>query len=719
MLDVRTPIQYVKGVGPKKAESLAEAGIRTVYDLLLNLPFRYEDRSRRLRVADIEAGQAATVEVEIQSLRVKKTRRKNFKVIEVLAKDDTGQLKAVWFNQEFLKDTLVPGRRVRLFGKFERTGFGLVPEVKSAHYELVELEPEAGALAPSRDSFEESMHTGRVVPVYERIGTMSPKVLRRVVHFLVAGMPRDIPELLPESLRTKYELPLRSEALARVHFPAPDDDLEEYNRFRSPAQKRLIFEELFFFFLGLELRRSADERLSKGRSFVVTDAIREIVKKILPFRLTDAQRRVLKTIADDLARERPMRRLVQGDVGSGKTIVGVLASIIVMENGAQVALMVPTELLAEQHYANVARLLEPAGYRVALLSSRLKKAERDVLLDDIQSGKIRMVVGTHALIQESVVFQELGLAIIDEQHRFGVAQRAVLREKGKGGVGLGCDLLVMTATPIPRSLAMTIHGDLDVSLLDELPPGRKPIRTSRRESTELDNVLREMRSTIAKGQQVYFVCPLVEESEKSDLKAAVARYESLSQGPFRKERVALVHGRMAADEREAVMGAFGRGEVDILVATTVIEVGVDVPNATLIVVEHAERFGLSQLHQLRGRVGRGSARSSAILLTHSPLTEDAEKRLQAMVDTNDGFLIAERDLEIRGPGDFFGTRQSGAPLFHIADMVRDRRLLDAAKSEAHVYLASASAESDDPEAKRVLAHVVRLWGERFDLMEAG
>jgi ATP-dependent DNA helicase RecG len=700
MLEIGTPIQYVKGVGPKKAESLAKAGIRTVYDLLLYLPFRYEDRSRRSKIQDVRAGEEATVEVEVVSVRVKSTRRKNFKVVEMTAKDETGRLKAVWFNQEYLKDTLLPGRRILVFGRFERTGFNLFPELKNPQYELVE------------ENQEEATHAGRIVPIYERIGAMSPKVLRRVLHFLVTGMPRNVPEILPESLRARRSLPSRADAIALAHFPAETDDVELYNRFRSPAHVRLIFEDFFLFFVGLGLRRAADRKLTKRRLFPVDDEIRETVRKMLPFRLTGAQRDVLKKIADDLASPVPMRRLVQGDVGSGKTIVAVLASVIVMKAGAQAAFMVPTELLAEQHYGTIRRLVEPTGFRCALLSARLKKAEREELLQAVARGAVDLVVGTHALIQEQVRFRELGLAIVDEQHRFGVLQRAELGEKG-----FGCDLLFMTATPIPRTLSLTLHGDLESSVLDELPPGRKPIRTVRVESSELKRVFREMDEEIRRGHQAYFVCPLVEESEKMDLKAAVERYEALAKGPFRDRRVALVHGRMAPAEREGIMQDFASGKLDLLVATTVVEVGVDVPNATLMVVEHAERFGLAQLHQLRGRVGRGSAPSAAILVTYGPTTPEADKRLQAMVETGDGFVVAERDLEIRGPGDYFGTRQSGAPLFRIGNIVRDRGLLEEAREEARSYL--ESAERDSPEGQRLLRHVAAVWGERFGLVEAG
>jgi ATP-dependent DNA helicase RecG len=700
MLDIDTPIQFVKGVGPAKADALAKAGIRTVYDLLLYLPFRYEDRSRRLQIRDVQPGQETTVEVEVVAVRVKSTRRRNFKIVEMVAKDETGQLKAVWFNQEYLKDTLKPGRRVLIYGKFERTGFTLFPEVKNPQYELVE---------PGQD---DTTHAGRIVPVYERIGPMSPKQLRRVLHFLVAGMPRRVPEVLPAEVRSRHDLPLREEALALAHFPDESEPLEVYNRFRSRSQRRLIFEELFLYFLGLELRRARDQKLRKRRPFPVNDEVREIVRKILPFRLTGAQRDTLKTIADDLASLVPMRRLLQGDVGSGKTIVGVLASLIVMNAGAQVAFMVPTEILAEQHYAGIRKLLEPAGFRVALLSSRLKKSERESLLAEIEAGGIDMVVGTHALIQEGVRFRELGLAIIDEQHRFGVLQRSELSEKG-----FGCDLLFMTATPIPRSLALTLHGDLKSSVLDELPPGRKPIVTERMEDSELKRVFALMEQEIEKGHQVYFVCPLVEESEKMDLKAAVARYQSLASGPFRSRRVALAHGKMSAEEREAAMDRFARGQADVLVATTVVEVGVDVKNATLMVIEHAERFGLAQLHQLRGRVGRGPSPSRAILLTYGPTTPEAEARLEAMLETGDGFVIAERDLEIRGPGDYFGTRQSGLPLFGIADMLRDRDILEEAKREAGEFVRKGGW--DTSEGRELQRHVVSVWGRRFGLLEAG
>lgn len=700
MLDLSSKVQYVKGVGPRKAEALAAAGINTVSDLLLYLPFRYEDRSRLRPVAELRAGDEATVAVKVLGVRLRRTRRPRFKVLEAVVEDDSGQIRAIWFNQDFLKDILQEGRSVLLFGKVDYAHRGSSLELKNPQYELME------------DGDFEPTHTGRVVPVYERVGPLTPRMLRRICHSLVDSLPAELPEYLPESLRRRHRFPPRGEALALAHFPEEGASLELYNSYRSPAQSRLIFEELFLFSLGLALRRRDAAKLVKPRSFGVDDRVREKVRKILPFRLTEAQKRVLKTIAEELSSDRPMRRLLQGDVGSGKTIVAVVASVIVIESGSQVALMVPTEVLAEQHFANVRRILSRSDYRVALLSSALNRTEREDLLAAIASGEVDLVVGTHALIQEAVSFKDLGLVIIDEQHRFGVLQRAELRDKGSHP-----DLLVMTATPIPRSLAMALYGDLDHSVLDELPPGRPPVGTLLMEVDQRERAYRLMEEQVAAGHQVYVVCPLVEESERTDLKAAAETHRSLERGPFSHRRVALVHGRISSQEREQVMSSFAAGEVDILVATTVVEVGVDVPNATMVVVEQAERFGLSQLHQLRGRVGRGKAPSTAVLVYRPPLTPEAERRLQAMAETNDGFQIAERDLEIRGPGDYFGTRQWGAPLFRVADVVRDRDLFELARREAENLLSSPEGKTE--ESARILRHVIETWGSRFGLATAG
>ena len=698
MLELSSKVQYVKGVGPRKAEALAEVGIRTVSDLLFYLPFRYEDRSRVRSIRDLRAGEDATVMAKVLGVRVKRTRRPRFKILEAVVDDETGSITAVWFNQEFLKDILQTGRRVLLYGKVDvaRRGSGL--QLKNPQYELVE----EGDFEPT--------HTGRVVPVYERVGPISPRMLRRICHSLLESLPAEVPELLPDALRRRYGLPPLREALSRAHFPEEGASLGLYNTFRSPAQQRLIFEELFSFSVGLAFRREKAASLPKPRVFEVDDRIREKVRQILPFRLTEAQKKVLKTLAEELSSHRPMQRLLQGDVGSGKTIVAVVASVIVIENGAQVALMVPTEVLAEQHFANVSRILGRAGYRIALLTSALKKSERAELLRSIAAGEVNMVVGTHALIQQEVRFQSLGLVVIDEQHRFGVLQRAELRAKGHSP-----DLLVMTATPIPRSLAMALYGDLDHSILDELPPGRPPVDTLLIESGPREQVHHLIEEQVAAGHQVYVICPVVEESERSDLKAAVETHRFLALGPFSHRRVALAHGRLTAAERAEAMSAFTAGEVDILVATTVVEVGVDVPNATLVVIEQAERFGLSQLHQLRGRVGRGTAPSAAVLVYRAPLTPEAKRRLEAMVETNDGFQIAERDLDIRGPGDYFGTRQWGEPLFRVANVVRDRDLLDLARREAEDLIASPPTTERD----RIVNHVIETWGHRFGLATAG
>ena len=698
MLELSAKVQYVKGVGPRKAEALAEIGIRTVLDLLFYLPFRYEDRSRLRLIRDLRAGEDATVLAKILGIQVKRTRRPRFKVVEAVVDDETGSIAAIWFNQEFLKDILQTGRHVLLYGKVDHARRGAGLQLKNPQYEIVE------------DGDFEPTHTGRVVPVYERVGPLSPRMLRRICRSLLENLPPELPELMPEAMRRRHALPRLREALGRAHFPEEGASLELYNAFRSPAQRRLILEELLSFSIGLALRRQGAAELSKPRAFAVDDRIREKVRQILPFRLTEAQRRVLKTIAGELSSPRPMQRLLQGDVGSGKTIVAVVASVIVIENEAQVALMVPTEVLAEQHFANVSRILGPAGYRIALLTSALKKSERDRLLASIAKGEVDLIVGTHALIQQQVQFRSLGLVIIDEQHRFGVLQRAELRAKGYSP-----DLLVMTATPIPRSLAMALYGDLDHSVLDELPPGRPTVTTSSIDIAERERVHRLIEEQVAAGHQVYVICPVVEESERSDLKAAVETHRFLATGVFSHRRVALVHGRMSVSEREETMAAFAAGQVDILVATTVVEVGVDVPNATLIVIEQAERFGLSQLHQLRGRVGRGTACSAAVLVYRPPLTSEAARRLEAMVETNDGFQISEIDLNIRGPGDYFGTRQWGEPLFRVADVIRDRELLELAQREAEELVAAPPTTERD----RIVHHALQTWGHRFGLVTAG
>ncbi len=663
-MDLKAPVQYVKGIGPQRAEALAKVGVRTAEDLLLHLPMRYEDRRSFARVTDLRPGMRVSVSGEIAVAGLRRARR--LTIYEVRLDDGSGQLKAIFFNQPYLRETLPRGRKVVFYGLVERDALASrLLVMRSPQWEVVESDEHGG------------IHTGRLVPVYEKLGPLTVKPLRRVLAHLAEQVPPGLEDPLPPDLRERLSVIGRGEALRRVHLPGDDDRLERLNAFRSPGHVRLILEELLLFQLGLARRRSGLRAERKRAALEVQDAAREAVKRILPFPLTGAQRRVLREIADDLRSPHPMNRLVQGDVGSGKTLIALLSMVVVIENGWQSALMAPTEILAEQHFLTLRHLLRRCPYHVELLTSAVKGREREAALARIASGEAQIVVGTHALIQEGVLFHRLGLAVADEQHRFGVLQREDLRNKG-----YDADVLVMTATPIPRTLALTAYGDLEVSVVDEKPPGRTPIRTELRPASERREVLSLVKREVGEGRQAYVVYPLVEESEKlEDVRAATeaaAEWTAALPGV----RVGLLHGRMKSAEKEEAMGAFSRGETQVLVSTTVIEVGVDVPNATVMVIEHAERFGLAQLHQLRGRVGRGRAASTCVLLGYGRLSEVAKARLDVMVRTEDGFVIAERDLEIRGPGDFFGTRQWGMPAFRVADLVRDRDLLEQARSEA-------------------------------------
>ena len=555
---------------------------------------------------------------------------------------------------------------------------------------------------------DETVHTGRIVPVYEKTGTLTAKMQRVLVHEAIAQLPEVLPDPIPEDVRSRQGLVDRRLALTEVHFPAEDANVEALNAFQSPAQRRLIFEEFFLFQLGLILRKRRAEREQKPRAVQITDAIRESVRRVLPFRLTGDQKKAIAEIVADMQRTTPMNRLLQGDVGSGKTIVALMAAVVAMENGFQVAFMAPTEILAEQHFVTIRTLLQHSRFRMTLLTGATPARQRREAQAELAGGSLHLAVGTHALVQDPIGFRELGLVIIDEQHRFGVMQRATLRAKG-----MHPDVLVMTATPIPRTLALTTYGDLDVSVMREMPPGRQPIKTTAKPEARRDEIYAFVREQIDTGRQVYVIYPLVEESEKVDLKAATEMADHLAQEVFPSYRVALLHGRMASDAKERVMGAFSRGEFDILVSTTVVEVGVDVPNASVMLVEHAERFGLSQLHQLRGRVGRGPHPSYCVLLYQSPLTDQGRDRLKALTDTTDGFEIAERDLQLRGPGDFFGTRQSGMPTLRVGDLLRDHQLMEEARREAVAAL-------DDVRQSETLTALVRSsWEQRFGLVGVG
>jgi ATP-dependent DNA helicase RecG len=652
-------LQFLKGVGPRRAADLQRAGLATVEDLLYRFPTRYEDRGHFQTIASLRPGVEASVAAEVITSGIRPTRRPRFKIFEMLVRDQTGSLRAIWFNQPFLKDVFHPHQRVILFGKLELTSHGL--QMQGPQYEIIEgiegregiegtvegvegIEGTVEGVEGVEGSGEaETVHTGRIVPIYEKTGQLTAKMQRTLVHQALEPLPAELPDPIPLAVRRRQDLMDRREALQHVHFPPADASVADLNAFRTPAHRRLIFEEFFLFQLGIVLRRRRADSERKGRAVVVTDRTREAVRQVLPFKLTGDQKTVIREIVTDMQRPQPMNRLLQGDVGSGKTIIALMAALVAMENGLQVAFMAPTEILAEQHFFNIRRLLEKSRFRLTLLTGGTPAKKRREILAELSGGSIQMVIGTHALVQEDVAFHELGLAIIDEQHRFGVLQRATLRAKG-----LHPDVLVMTATPIPRTLALTTYGDLDVSVMREMPPGRQPIATTARPESRRDE-----------------------------------------------------------------MYAFVRGEFDILVSTTVIEVGVDVPNATVMVVEHAERFGLSQLHQLRGRVGRGAHKSYCVLLYQYPITDQGKERLKALTDTTDGFEIAERDLQLRGPGDFFGTRQSGMPTLRVGDLLRDHALMEEARREAVAAL-------DDPDQAATLTSLVNTgWEQRFGLVGIG
>ena len=690
-----TSLQFLKGVGPRRAADLARAGLHTVEDLLYRFPLRYEDRSRLQPIASLKPGQAASIAGRVLSCGLRSTRRPGFKIFEALLADDSGSVRATWLNQAFLRDVFAAGQHVVLFGPVEMRGSGGL-QLTNPQYER--LDDEEG----------ETVHTGRIVPVYEKAGGVTPKIQRRLVHDVLDRLPADLEDPLSDPLRLRHGFPARAAALRAAHFPPADLPVDALNRFDTPAQRRLVFEEAFLFQLGVLARRRVAAEEEKPAVVRVDDRIRESARAVLPFKLTPGQRQALKEIVEDQQRPQPMNRLLQGDVGAGKTIVALLAALVAMENGLQVAFMAPTEILAEQHFASITRTLQASRFRVALLTGATSSAARRRQLAEIAAGSLHLVVGTHALVQGDVQFHALGLVVIDEQHRFGVLQRATLREKG-----LHPDVLVMTATPIPRTLALTMYGDLEVSVIRDLPPGRLPIKTVVEPESRRDELHQFLRGQINEGRQAYVIYPLVEESEKVALKAATEMADHLAQEVFPDLRVGLLHGRMKADGKERVMKAFAAGELDILVATTVVEVGVDVPNAGVMLVEHAERFGLSQLHQLRGRVGRSHHQSYCCLLYQHPLSDEARERLRAMTDTTDGFEIAERDLQLRGPGDFFGTRQAGVPTFRLIHLVRDHRLLETARAEAADWLASTAPARD------AMAALLESWSSRFKLIQIG
>lgn len=706
-MSIRLPtnVQMLKGVGPQRAELLAQRGIYTLEDLLNYLPFRYEDRIHFSKIKDVQPSGTYTLRARVMSGQAVRGMYGRDAIYHLLVQDDSGSLPCKFFHGGYLEGRLQPGQELILYGKVE------IDKQRPARREMVNPQIE---VISSAEAEVDSTEMGRIVPIYEAVGTFGSRQIRRAIYATLQNLEHQIPDVLPINLRDRLGFPSRRDALIQTHFPPPQESLQAVNLFRSPAQRRLIFEEFFLYQLSLALGRKNARKENAIPFRVRHDKVREALKKILPFKPTTAQKRVLAEIAADLERPTPMNRLLQGDVGSGKTIVALQAAVIAMENGCQAALMAPTEILAVQHFLAARRILAPGGYRVELLVSGLKCAEKTAARERIKTGEAQLVIGTHALIEESVEFHRLGYVAIDEQHRFGVLQRKRLMDKAVRH-GHAPHVLVLTATPIPRTLSLTLYGDLDISVVDELPPGRTPIATRMTTQAHLPGVWEFLRREVQAGHQGYVVYPVIEES-KLELKAAIEEYQRLSKTIFPKLRVGLLHGRLSSEEKEDVMQRFRANDVQILVATTVVEVGVDVPNATVMVIEHAERFGLAQLHQLRGRIGRGAQKSHCILVAPGHLSEDGRARLETMVGTNNGFEIAETDLQLRGPGEFFGTKQSGELGFHVANPLRDRELLELARKEAFTL-------AEDPARKDTLQGTLRLlpdeWQRRYHLARIG
>jgi ATP-dependent DNA helicase RecG len=686
-LTPETEIQFVKGVGTGRAELLRNAGVSTVRDLLYFFPYRYEDRRHPARIADL--GRSIDVPVLLRGRIVSAIARvspvKRMRLFEAIFDDGTGSVKLIWFNQAYLADQIQRGDRLAIFGAPRASGYGPVT-IESPDWEKFEGDEE---------------EQGAIVPIYSKVGNIPPKVLRKMVATAIETLPL-IPDPLPEVLRARLGVIDLQSAIRALH--QPEELTPEFLSMRSKAHLRMILQEFFTLQLALRVRRASEETKKKSRRIEIEDELREEVKRILPFRLTTAQKRVLREIAGDLRSERPMYRLLQGDVGSGKTIVALIAAIIMIRGGHQVALLAPTEILVEQHYQRIRQLLDHSVV-VARATGSMSAGERRTLLAGLRDGYIQLAIGTHALLEERIQFKSLGLAIVDEQHRFGVEQRQKLFAKGDLP-----DILVMTATPIPRSLALAIYGDLELSVIDELPPGRQRIRTVVRESHEVDRVYDFIDKEIDDGAQVYIVYPIIEESEKLNLKPLTHGFE-LTRRRFPNRRVAMMHGRMKSDEKEETMQRFKRGEIDILVSTTVIEVGIDVANASMMLIIDADRFGFSQLHQLRGRVGRGERKSYCVLLHESKVARDAKDRLHAFERSKDGFEVAEQDLEIRGPGEFLGTRQSGAMKFRMGHIVRDYALMEKARDLA-IEVADADLARADEIARALLGVPVPAATER-------
>jgi len=694
-------------VGPKKAEVLARAGIRTVEDAVWSLPWRYEDRSQARLIEQLVPGQDAVVMAEIQTVSLNVTAHQRRTLVTVMVTDRTGSLRLVWFNQPYLAETLQAGQRVMLYGMVKLKD-GRWTELQMENPLVEKLA--SGAQVPASSDL---VHMGRIVPIYHgretKTRAMPSDRVRVIMKALVDQYADGAVDALPPTMRKGRRLMPLGEAIRAVHFPAPGANCDDMNRGRTPGHRRFVFEDFLLLELALGRKRAAVKREMRTWAYKPAQPLAQRLLTALPFRLTAAQARVLREIHQDLASPHPMNRLIQGDVGCGKTVVAVAAMLIAVGSGLQAALMAPTEILAEQHDRNLRRLLEPLGVSCVLLVGGRGGKKRALAQTAIGDGSAQIVIGTHALIQQGVAFHKLGLAVIDEQHKFGVMQRATLKEKGYTP-----DVLVMTATPIPRTLALTLYGDLDLSVIDAMPPGRAPMQTVLFTEHQRARACRLIEDELQQGRQAYVVFPLVEESEKVDVQAAITGAERLQREVFAHWTVGLIHGRMTSEAKARVMADFQANRIQVLVATTVIEVGIDVANATVMLIEHADRFGLAQLHQLRGRVGRGAHRSSCLLMGPSRPSEDARRRLEALVHSHDGFVIAEEDMRIRGPGEFFGTRQWGPNDLRVANLLRDVAILEEAREEA-ARLQQQDPDLARPEHTTLKTALLRRWQGKLEL----
>jgi len=696
---LNTPIQYLKGIGPKKSKSFNEIGIYTIEDLIYYFPRRYEDRTKFCQIAALEESQIQTIRAKVVASNQRQSwKRRRFSILEVIVDDKTGKLSCVWFNQPYLKNYFKPGIELILFGKAERYGSRL--QMNSPEFEIISEETHGASSCAQGPG--ESLSIGRIVPIYSLPEGISQRVFRSFVKETLDEFLPKIRDFLPFDVRARSNFLNLAKSLLEIHYPQNLDT-------QKAAHTRLSFEEFFIFQVLLALRKCRKkDRLGIAHK-IDNNQINDFIKN-LSFKLTKAQIGVIKEIILDMSVQQPMQRLLQGDVGSGKTIVAIIASIIAMQGGYQVAFMVPTEVLAKQHYEKISYQLSAFSsqqkIKIGILTSSLGKKEKDNILKDIEEGKIDLIIGTHALLQESVKFKRLGFVVIDEQHKFGVGQRALLPQKGStekgtpihpigsGSTEKGCpDVLIMTATPIPRTLSITLYGDLDVSVINELPPGRLPIKTVHFNTRNKYKAYELAIERLTKGEQVFIVYPVIEQSYALDIAGAKKMYEKLKVSDFSQFKVGLIHGRLKQSEQDEIMLKFKNKEIDVLISTTVLEVGIDIANATIMIIEHAERFGLSQLHQLRGRVGRGHLESCCVLVSDTP-TEESLARIAAMVKHNDGFIIAEEDLKIRGPGEFFGLRQSGLSELRIADPLTQLQLLKNAREEAINIIKSDPEFSD-------------------------